>query len=299
MLPLLRVTLDLFADFVPRAPVAPADTAINSVAPHAAPTPSADQSESPIPWQHPRATHGCTLAGQAVRYVLRRGPRRSIGMLVTASGLEVRAPRWVSQRSIDESLQDKAAWLVRQLQRQTLRCREAAWQRDAWTHGGRLPYLGGTLELHLDATLRRAALHETSDTALCQLQLPLAADSTCEQTREQAERWLRQQARAHLSARLDHFAPMLGVEWQRLRLSSARTRWGSASADGAISLNWRLIHLAPELVDYVVVHELCHLRVLDHSPRFWATVEAVQPDYRERRAALRQVGLLIDAEDAP
>jgi predicted metal-dependent hydrolase len=77
------------------------------------------------------------------------------------------------------------------------------------------------------------------------------------------------------------------VRWLRLSLSGARTRWGSARSDGHIRLNWRLIHLPLLQVDYVVVHELAHLRVMDHSPRFWDTVGEVMPDWRERRRALR------------
>jgi predicted metal-dependent hydrolase len=77
------------------------------------------------------------------------------------------------------------------------------------------------------------------------------------------------------------------VRWQKLSLSSAGTRWGSASADGSIRLNWRLIHFREPIIDYVVVHELAHLREMNHSPRFWQHVENVLPDYAERRGALK------------
>ena len=102
-------------------------------------------------------------------------------------------------------------------------------------------------------------------------------------------------ARNVFTERLNHFAPRLGVQWTRLSLSNADTRWGSASADGRIRLNWRLIHLSLDMVDYVVVHELSHLRHMDHSPRFWDVVASVMPDHRERRQALRQVAVPPDA----
>jgi predicted metal-dependent hydrolase len=95
------------------------------------------------------------------------------------------------------------------------------------------------------------------------------------------------QAKALFVERLNHFAPQLGVHWQRVSLSSAATRWGSAGADGAIRLNWRLIHHKLEVIDYVVAHELSHLRVMDHSPRFWETVQSVMPDYAQRRRVLK------------
>ena len=94
-------------------------------------------------------------------------------------------------------------------------------------------------------------------------------------------------AKELFAERLDYFAPLLGVAWKRLSLSSASTRWGTASADGAIRLNWRLIHHKLDVIDYVVAHELSHLKVMDHSPQFWDTVKSVMPDYPERRRVLR------------
>jgi hypothetical protein len=91
----------------------------------------------------------------------------------------------------------------------------------------------------------------------------------------------------HFAQRLNHFAPIVGVQWRRLSLSSARTRWGSARSDGSIRLNRHLFHLRPELLDYVVVHELSHLREMNHSPRFWAVVCSVLPDYANLRKELK------------
>ena len=96
-----------------------------------------------------------------------------------------------------------------------------------------------------------------------------------------------QSARRLFSERLDHFADALKVKWTHLSLSSAQTRWGTASADGRIRLNWRLIHFRPSVIDYVVVHELSHLQVMNHSPAFWDTVGQVLPDYSARRAQLK------------
>ena len=87
--------------------------------------------------------------------------------------------------------------------------------------------------------------------------------------------------------RCRHFAQQLGVRYTRLALSSAQTRWGSASADGSIRLNWRLIHFSMPTIDYVVAHELAHLRHMDHSPRFWDVVRSLVPDYEQRRQRLR------------
>jgi predicted metal-dependent hydrolase len=100
-----------------------------------------------------------------------------------------------------------------------------------------------------------------------------------------------QEAKTLFEQRLNHFAPLMGVQWQRLSLSNAGSRWGSARVDGAIRLNWRLIHLKPEAIDYVVVHELAHLREMNHSPAFWKVVADILPDHLERRKALQKENL--------
>lgn len=109
------------------------------------------------------------------------------------------------------------------------------------------------------------------------------------QVRDAVQAWLMRDARRCFTERLDHFAPLLGVRWTQLRLSSARTRWGSARTGGSISLNWRLMHYRPAIIDYVVAHELSHLRVMDHSPRFWSVVESVVPDHAALRRSLREL----------
>jgi predicted metal-dependent hydrolase len=119
----------------------------------------------------------------------------------------------------------------------------------------------------------------------------LPHDCGPERLRDTLQAWMMNQARSCFTERLNHFAPQLGVSWTRLSLSSAATRWGTAKADGSIRLNWHLMALPLELVDYVVVHELSHLREMNHSPAFWAVVASVLPDYVERRRALQRHGM--------
>jgi len=102
--------------------------------------------------------------------------------------------------------------------------------------------------------------------------------------------WLQREARRVFAERTAHFAAKLGVRVRRLALSSATTRWGSASADGSVRLHWRLIEHPLATIDYVVAHELAHLREMNHGPKFWAIVESVVPDYRASRARLRAEG---------
>ena len=104
------------------------------------------------------------------------------------------------------------------------------------------------------------------------------------------ERIYRQRAKERLRGRAAYFAPIMGVSYGSLRLSSAKTRWGSCSGKGNLNFHWKLILMPPEVLDYVVVHELAHLKEMNHSPRFWAVVEEVLPDYKERRQWLKENG---------
>ena len=123
------------------------------------------------------------------------------------------------------------------------------------------------------------------------LHVALPHSATADQIKDVVQAWLMRQSKQNFTSRLNHFAPTLNVQWRKLSLSNAGTRWGSASSDGSIRLNWRLVHFKQSIIDYVVVHELSHLRVMDHSPRFWDTVRAVVPDFADLRGQLKSEGV--------
>lgn len=243
---------------------------------------------APMVFRHPQARRELRLGDAVVGYALVRSRRRSIGFTVAAEGLLVRAPQAATLGAIDTVVQEHASWILRKL----AETRERAVQQDeariVWRDGVCLPWLGGSLCVRLDAAapVRGRLVAPVGASAVLQLGLPASASP--QQMRDAAAAWVGRAARAHFTERLDAFAPRMGVRWQRLALTNARTRWGSARSDGAIRLNWRLMHFAPEVLDYVVVHELAHLRVMDHSPRFWAQVGAILPDYAQLRRRLQQ-----------
>ncbi|MGI9132754.1 MAG: M48 family metallopeptidase, partial [Rhodoferax sp.] len=207
-------------------------------------------------------------------------------------GLVVRAPRWTPLHQVEAALQEKADWIVRKLGQVRERNQRQHQTRIEWRDGTVLPFLGESLTLVLDpahefdacgAQLERAA----DGLGGHRLRIGLSRSAAPEQIRDAVLAWLMRQAHEHFTTRLQHFAPLLQVRWHKLSLSSADTRWGSARVDGSIRLNWRLIHFRPAVIDYVVVHELSHLRVMNHSPQFWDTVRAVVPDYADLRGQLR------------
>ncbi|SEK68564.1 hypothetical protein SAMN05216359_102669 [Roseateles sp. YR242] len=247
------------------------------------------------------------LHGQPIPYDLKRARRRSIGFTVSEDGLRVSAPKWVALGDIDKALQQKADWILRKLVEQRERARRTQAARVAWGDGCSLPYLGEPLIVVLDPSLTGARLDEgrtDSQGTLAavprrMLYLGLPQQASPDQIRDAVQAWLQRQAKSWFEPRCRHFAAQLGVTMTGLRLSSAQTRWGSANADGMIRLNWRLIHFSPALIDYVVAHELSHLLEMNHSPRFWAVVRSVMPDYELARDRLKQVVLpLMDTEGA-
>jgi predicted metal-dependent hydrolase len=231
-----------------------------------------------------RTQRALRLGEHQIGYELRRARRRSIGFTVSADGLKVSAPRWVTITEIERALQDKRDWILRKLVEQRERAKALQTARVVWADGASLPYLGSPLQLRLGGLARYDA-----EGRVLHLGLPLSA--TPEQMRDAVQAWLQRQARSLFEQRCQHFAPALGVRYTRLSLSSAQTRWGSASVSGAIRLNWRLIHFAPAIIDYVVAHELAHLREMNHSARFWAVVGSVVPDYEQIRGRLREVAV--------
>lgn len=252
---------------------------------------------SPAEFRHPEAKRELLLGDAVVAYALQRARRRTIGFSVGPDGLSVRAPSWVTLGAIDAALREKSDWIVRKLGEARERQQRMEGGRIAWTDGAVLPYLGQSITVVLDPThgfsgrggqLKAVAREENPVAPLEQrLHIGLPHSAGPAQIRDAVQAWLMRDAKRHFTERLEHFAPLLGVRWTSLRLSSAQTRWGSAKSDGSIRLNWRLLHYRPAVIDYVVAHELAHLRVMDHSPRFWDTVAAVVPDYAALRNHLR------------
>ncbi len=313
---LLQFTLDLFETRpeLPAAPPAPrrssgkktarpAQPLIEKAEPPVAdfvgpslPAQTLQQALAPATFRHPRATRETLLDGIAIGYEFRRGKRRTIGFSVGAEGLTVSAPKWVPLYEIDKAVLEKSTWILTKLQETRARHERLESARIEWKDGTTLPFLGEQVIVVLDprhafggvgAELKSNDVGTLPGVTHLTLHVGLPHSATPEQIRDAAQAWLMRQAKRIFTERLEHFAPTLNVQWRKLSLSSAGTRWGSASADGSIRLNWRLIHFRQSVIDYVVVHELSHLRVMDHSPRFWDTVRAVVPDYAELRGQLK------------
>ena len=285
---------------LPANPPAVAPPAVR-VAP-AAPSPPTTEAASiasvlaPAVFRHPLADREIRLHEHVVAYALKRARRRSIGFIVGTEGLSVNAPKWVGLHDIEAALHEKSRWILKKLQEQHERAERMQSAKVEWRNGTSIPFLGEPVIVVLDARATGAVLNtEASSGSMAAfpgvprltLHVGLPHTAAPEQIRDAVQSWLQRQARRVFEERCAHFAQQLKVRVTKLSLSSAQTRWGSASADGSIRLNWRLIHFAMPSIDYVVAHELAHLRHMDHSPRFWDVVRSVLPDYAKARGNLK------------
>jgi predicted metal-dependent hydrolase len=201
--------------------------------------------------------------------------RRSIGLMVTTEGkVVVTLPRGATQESLARALEKHRAWIERRVAE-----RQAAWGQlkagEAYFLGQpyRLVALRGTTgAISLNGNEIRVPLSNEAD-----LWPPLKA-------------WYREQALPLLQARVSEFSARMGLAPGPVELKAWKRRWGECHPDGTLKFNWRLIMCPPEVVDYVVVHELAHLKVPGHNPRFWGQVAGVLPDYAARRRWLNRAG---------
>ena len=294
---LLQLTLDLFEAAAPAVPVpAPLAPPVDHDAPPAVPF---DQVMAAATFRHPDANREALLGETLVAYAFKRARRRNIGFLVGPEGLTVTAPKWVPLYEIDAAVKSKSAWILRKLDDANERRQRIESARIDWKDGATFPFIGEPVILVLDprhAFDEVGAVLNTDAAALpgvarLTLHVGLPHTASADQIRDAVQAWLMRQAKRLFEERLNHYAPQLGVRWTKLALSSAGTRWGTAHSDGTIRLNWRLIHFRLPVIDYVVAHELSHLRVMDHSPRFWDTVRTVVPDYAQLRGQLKDEAL--------
>jgi hypothetical protein len=225
-------------------------------------------------------TQHIILSGRIVDYALRRD-RRRLAMRIDERGLRVGAPRAVPLAEIEAFIRSHGDWVLTKLD-------EFA-QRHAPRYlsihdGASLPVLGEEVRVRVTAGGNRGYWQAG--------ELWLAARPAADLS-ALARRALQRRALEHFQPRLAELAIRAGRPLPQLALSSARTRWGSCSTRSGIRLNWRLIHLPPQLIDYVIAHEVAHLVEMNHSPRFWAVVERLHPDWQAARSELKRRGAAL------
>lgn len=220
-----------------------------------------------------------------------RSRRKSIALIVDRDGrVVVRAPLRLPKSSIQAFVDEHTEWV------QAKRAELAALppnEQHAFVNGERFSFLGQTVRLELvEKRGARQPLRfipaEKGQEAVFQL-----AQSAQPRARELLTSWYQIQAGFYCNERAAALAQQHGFEYTRLRISSARTRWGSCSSRGTLSFTWRLVMLPAEIIEYVILHELVHTVEHNHSPQFWGRLGALMPDYKARRAWLKKNGPLM------
>jgi predicted metal-dependent hydrolase len=209
--------------------------------------------------------------------------RKTLALIVRADGtLLVRAPQRANRLQIVQFVESKADW-IRRAQEKVKRLPPPALARE-YKPGESFLYLGKSYRLEIVAKAS-TALDLKDRFYMAQKSLPSA--------RSMFTAWYKRRAREVLTARVQQYATKLGFKVNRVKITSAQCRWGSCSAKGTLCFTWRLVMAPPPVIDYVVVHELAHLRERNHSKRFWSLVQSFMPDYKTRQDWLKHNGATL------
>ncbi len=223
--------------------------------------------------------HIITLpSGYQLHYQLERRARRTAGLKVTQKGLIIYAPKHLLENQLNEIIFKKSSWILQKIA--SVSANKMPEMR--WQHGEQLLFLGHPHTLILEHNVRSKSVEYQP--GILQLAMPNHEPNLVSKKLVQ---WYKKQAISDFTRRLELFSTKLGVSFTSLTLSNASTRWGSCNSKKEIRLNWRLIQAPPHIINYVVCHELAHIKELNHSAQFWATVSSIYPDYKLAERALK------------
>jgi hypothetical protein len=214
---------------------------------------------------------------------------------------------------VEQAIRSKARWILARLEE--ARRRQRGRKSPRWLPGSLLPFQGSEYRLEVVRSAGRGKTVAPVRLEEGRLRLPLPAGKDAGGDKSSApatiapnseadmREWMLQgymaAAGEMIAARVAHFQALLDVQPRTIRIKGQKRRWGSCSAKGGLNFNWRLILAPPEVLDYVVAHELCHLLHMNHSRRFWESVAGVLPDYKLRRNWLKEHGFELYIDDAP
>lgn len=231
-----------------------------------------------------------------IEYTVQRTNRRSTVAITVRPDMSVSvaAPKGTRRTLISKKVRDKAEWVVRQQER--LR-RNGRHLHKEYVSGESFRYLGRQYQLKVQ---RRPAVPSTVRATMIRgcLVVPVARRWSAEHRRDTVQMalvtWYRERATQQIHAAVERFAERLGVSVKAVEVREMKTRWGSGGTDGRVRFNWRIVLAPKQLLEYVVAHELCHVRHHDHSREFWRLLSRVMPDYEQRRQQLGRLGPLLD-----
>ena len=220
-----------------------------------------------------------TLAtGETISYLLERRPRRTVGLKITENGLVVHAPKRIFEFQLNQILQEKSGWILNKLSQ-----REANQvEKIQWVDGEQLLYLGQDITLKLAVANKKTIHFERNE-----LLVHAPAVSIHAGCGAAVLMWYKRTAILDFTRRVEVFAAKLGVAPPPVAISNAQSRWGSCNSRGNVRLSWRLLQAPPHIINYVICHELAHLKQMNHSAKFYAVVEQLFPNYKAAEKELK------------
>ncbi|MBA3696934.1 MAG: M48 family metallopeptidase [Methylotenera sp.] len=225
-------------------------------------------------------SHTLTLpSGERLDYQLERRQRRTVGLKITATGLVIHAPKRIAQSYLESLIVQKSDWIRKKLAALT----ENKLPAVQWEDNEQLLLLGSAINLSIRLEIRSKAI--VYEPGLLLLALPDPNDTAS--ISRKVIQWYKKQAMTDFSRRLEILSAKLGVPLPKLFLSNAKSRWGSCNSKKEIRLNWRLLQAPPHIINYVICHELAHLKEMNHSAKFWAVVAGIYPDYKTAEKQLK------------
>jgi predicted metal-dependent hydrolase len=223
-----------------------------------------------------------TLAtGETISYLLEHRPRRTVGLKVTENGLVVHAPKRIFAFQLNQILVEKSNWILSKLQARE----DNKIEKIQWIDGEHLLYLGNDIQLDISPnnTNKKLIFDENK------LKIHALEANIHEGASRMVMQWYKQQAKLDFSRRLEILAAKLGVVTPPLTLSNAKARWGSCNSRGEVRLSWRLLQAPPHIINYVICHELAHLKQMNHSPKFYAVLESLFTTHKTAEKELKML----------
>ena len=230
--------------------------------------------------------HHLTLpSGEQLHYQLERRQRRTVGLKITTDGLVIHAPKRISQTHLENLIVLKADWISKKL----AGLQEKKIPALRWQDGEQLLFLGNPMTLSVCHDARNKVPEYLP--GLLNIATPQPNDEDL--IARKVIQWYKKQAIIDFARRLELFSAKLGVALPQLFLSNARSRWGSCNSRKEVRLNWRLLQAPPHIINYVVCHELAHLKEMNHSAKFWQTVASIFPDYKAAEKELKNLSPML------